>query len=486
MRMKSVTSAPMKSPSPHRKTKVIATIGPACDDPATLKQMLGAGLNVARLNMSHGSVESHTQTLQRVRQAARELEATVAILLDTRGREIRTGKLRDGEIELQHGQTYSLFSAGGRGDQHGVALTHPDLAKYLRRGDRVLIDDGQLELIVQKTSPTEIVCWVECGGILRDSKGVNLPDNQDAFDLVTPTDQREVEFAVRNEVEYIAASFIRNAAEVEDWRTQLHQRGSTIPIIAKIENRAGVDNFDAIIDAADGIMVARGDLGVEMEMGSGPGIQKRIIRATVSRGKPVITATQMLDSMERHIRPTRAEVSDVANAIFDGTSAVMLSGETAAGAHPIEAVRTMVAIAVAAEANLQSYGYLQQMSPSPANEVTEAVAQAAITIADNLNAAAILALTETGRTSRLISKYRPASVILAITSSAKVVQQLAMNWGVHPIHYAEKGSDEEKIQFAMARAKTQGYARKGDVVVFTSGSSHQAGSTNLIRVLNVP
>ena len=447
--------------------------------------MISAGMNVARLNMSHGTVESHTETLLRVRQVAQQLNSTVAIMVDTRGREIRTGSVQDGEVALEREQTFSLFGDGRCGDQNGVSLSHPNLGQYLKIGDRVLIDDGQLELIVSELLEQEIRCRVECGGDLRNSKGVNLPDNNDAFDLVAPTDQREVEFAVKNEVEYIAASFIRNADEIHELQQQMKERGGNIPLIAKIENRAGVENVNSIIEVADGIMVARGDLGVEMEMGRGPTIQKQIIRATVSRGKPVITATQMLDSMERNVHPTRAEVSDVANAIFDGTSAVMLSGETAAGNHPVEAVRTMVAIALEAETGLKKYGYLQQINPSPSDEVTEAVAQAAITIANHLNATAILALTETGLTSRLISKYRPQSLILAITSSEQVVRRLALNWGVRAIHYTAGGSDEDKIQFAMERAKQLRYAAPGDLVIFTSGSSHQAGSTNLIRVLTV-
>ncbi len=464
--------------------------------------MIAAGMNVARLNMSHGSIDSHAATLGRVRRAAQSLGATVAVMVDTRGREIRTGKLQNGERLLERNQRFSLFgggggdggSGGGNSDESetaGVAVTHPDLARHLKAGDRVLIDDGQLELIV--TDPGEpggpgggeIQCRVECGGVLRDSKGVNLPDSGSAYDRLAPDDSRELEFAAAHEVEYIAASFIRNAADIEALREQLRALGADIPIIAKIENRDGVDNLDGILSAANGIMVARGDLGVELEMGQGPTIQKRIIRATVSGGKPVITATQMLDSMERNPRPTRAEVSDVANAIFDGTSAVMLSGETAAGRRPVEAVRTMVTLALEAEAGLKQYGYLQQIHPSPSNEVTEAVAQAAIAMAGNLDAAAILALTETGLTSRLISKYRPECPILAITASARVLRRLSMNWGVHAVHYPGGGSDEDKIQFAMARASELGYVRPGDLVILTSGSSHQAGSTNLIRVLAV-
>ncbi len=486
----------LKTPQKFRKTKVIATIGPACDNDRTLREMMSAGMNVARLNMSHGSVSSHAETLGRIREAARSLDTTVAVMVDTRGREIRTGKLQEGKLLLERNQSYSLFSDGrgghlgdtlgnALGNGRGVSTTHPTLSKHLKAGDRVLIDDGQIELIVTETSADEIRCRVECGGVLRDSKGVNLPDNDAAYDSLAPNDAREIEFAAANEVEYIAASFIRNADEIHALHRQVKELGADIPVIAKIENRAGVDNIDGIIAAANGIMVARGDLGVELEMGKGPTIQKRIIRATVSNGKPVITATQMLDSMERNPRPTRAEVSDVANAIFDGTSAVMLSGETAAGRRPVEAVQTMVALALEAEAGLKQYGYLQQINPSPSNEVTEAVAQAAITMANHLNAAAILALTETGLTSRLISKYRPESPILAITSSQRVVRRLAMNWGVLAIHYAAGGSDEAKIQFAMSRAGELGYVKPGDLVILTAGSSHQAGSTNLIRVLTV-
>ncbi len=451
--------------------------------------MIVAGMNVARLNMSHGDVQSHAAALRRVRRAAQSVDATVAMMVDTRGREIRTGQLQNGQALLARNQPFALFADGRVGDQRGVSTTHTELRNYVRPGDRVMLDDGQIELRVEalpgdvEQAGGVIQCRIECGGILRDGKGVNLPDNADAYDCLAPNDAREIEFAVAHQVEYIAASFIRNAGEIAAMHAQMQALGSHIPVIAKIENRAGVDNLDAIIDAAAGIMVARGDLGVELGMGEGPTIQKRIIRATISCGKPVITATQMLDSMERNPRPTRAEVSDVANAIFDGTSAVMLSGETASGSRPVEAVRTMVMLAREAESGLKQYGYLQQLAPPPSGEVTEAVAQAAISMADHLNAAAILALTETGRTSRLISKYRPQSPILAITSSLRVVHQLAVNWGVLAIHYDRDGTDEDKIQFAMQRAAALGYVSHGDRVILTAGSSHQAGSTNLIRVL---
>ncbi len=433
--------------------------------------------------MSHGSFDSHADTLRRLRLAARQMNSTLAIMIDTRGREIRTGKLQNGTVLLERNARYSLYDSMRVGSSIGVSTTHPKLSKYVKVGDRILIDDGQIELIVSAVRSGETECRVECGGALHDRKGINLPDNADAYNYIASNDSQEIEFAVAHEVDYIAASFTRNAEGVRVLRAQLQQLGADIPIIAKIENRDGVDNLDEIIAVANGIMVARGDLGVELEIGEGPTIQKRIIRATVSNGKPVITATQMLDSMERNPRPTRAEVSDVANAIFDGTSAVMLSGETATGRRPVESVRTMVQLALKAEDSLQQYGYLQQINPSPSNEITEAVAQAAITMANHLNAAAILALTETGLTSRLISKYRPECPILAVTSSKKVVRRLEMNWGVLAIHCDKDRTDEDKIHFAMTRAAESGYICPKDVLILTSGSSHQAGSTNLIRVL---
>ena len=473
-------------PSPKlRKTKVIATIGPACDSVETLKEMIDAGMNVARLNMSHGDVDSHAATLTKIRTAAQEMNATVAIMVDTKGREIRTDKLEKDSALLDRHQTFAIYCDGRLGNENGVSISHNTLYKHVSTGERILLDDGQIELIVTDTDKDVIHTKVECGGVLRNTKGVNLPDNKTAFNDIPNNDLREIKFSAAHDVQYIAASFVRNASEVIAMRNLLKEHGADIPIIAKIENREGVNNLDSIIAAANGIMVARGDLGVELEMGEGPTIQKQIIRATVSQGKPVITATQMLDSMERNPRPTRAEISDVANAIFDGTSAVMLSGETAIGRRPVEAVATMVGLALEAEAGLSRFGYLQQIEPNPTNEVTEAVAQATITMANHLEAAAIIALTETGFTSRLISKYRPDCPILAITSSQKVVALLTMNWGVQAILYEGSGTDKDKIDFAISRAKELGYVSNNDLLIMTAGSHHQAGSTDLIRVLKV-
>ena len=468
-----------------RKTKVIATIGPACNSTTKLKAMIQAGMNVARLNMSHGDETSHAETVARIRNAAIECDAIVAIMLDTKGREIRTGKVKSGEVLLDRHQPFTLYADERLGDSQGVSISYGGLHKHAKPGHRVLVDDGQIELRVTSVGQAEVHCDIECGGLLRNTKGVNLPDTTSALDDIDYDTSRELKFAAEQAVDFVAASFVRNAKEVQSMRARLRDFNADIPIIAKIENREGVENIEEIIEAANGIMVARGDLGVELSMGEGPTIQKRIIRATVSNGKPVITATQMLDSMERNPRPTRAEVSDVANAIFDGSSAVMLSGETASGSRPLEAVETMVGLALEAEESLQEFGYLQQIKPHPSNEVTEAVAQASITMANHLNAAAILALTETGFSPRLICKYRPDCPILAITSSSVVAHRLAMSWGIYGILYSDEGSDEDRLAFAIQAAKQIGQVESGDLVILTAGSSRQAGSTNLIRVVVV-
>lgn len=447
--------------------------------------MIRAGMNVARLNMSHGDETSHAQSVARVRQAAKACDTIVAIMVDTKGREIRTHEVENGEVLLERHQSFTLFADKRLGDSQGVSLTYSGLYKYAKPGQRILVDDGQIELLVVSVEDTNVHCKIECGGPLRNNKGVNLPDTSNALDDVDYDTSREIKFAAEQGVDFIAASFVRNASEVQGIRSSLRNYDADIPIIAKIENREGVDNIEEIIEAANGIMVARGDLGVELSMGEGPTIQKRIIRATVSNGKPVITATQMLDSMERNPRPTRAEVSDVANAIFDGSSAVMLSGETASGSRPVEAVKTMVGLALEAEESLREFGNLQQIKPNPSNEVTEAVAQASNTMANHLNAAAILALTETGFSSRLICKYRPDCPILAITASSEVAHRLTMSWGIYSRLYTEQGSDDDKVAFAIHTAKAMGLVTSGDLVILAAGSSRQAGSTNLIRVVVV-
>jgi pyruvate kinase len=468
-----------------RRTKIIATIGPACDAQETIEKMIRAGMNVARLNLSHGSFSEHAARMNRVRAAAKQVGAFTAILVDTKGSEIRTGSLSGGKAELVAGESFELFCKPRTGDASGVSVSNADLGAAVQPGDSILLDDGAIELRVDRVARQGVRCTIVRGGVLRDSKGVNLPGSELQLSAEDRLTREELAFAVEHEADYIAASFVQGEKDVLAIRGILEELGAKIPIIAKIENRAAVANLDSIVDAADGTMVARGDLGVEFPLAEVPAIQKNIIRATVTNGKPVITATQMLDSMERNPRPTRAEVSDVANAILDGSSAVMLSGETAMGKHPVESVRTMSALAVRAEASLKEFGQLQKILPNPSNVITEAVSQAAIAMAEHLNAAAIISLTETGFTSRLISKYRPGCPIVAVTTSMGVVRRFSMNWGVHAIHYTEFGTDADKVQFAIRRAKELGWVNDGDIVVATSGQTQQAGSTNLIRVVIV-
>ena len=460
-------------------------MGPACADDAVLRAMMAAGMDVARLNLSHGTFEGHAESLSRIRRIAAETGRNVAVMVDTRGREIRTGILNGGSAHLEPGATFMLYGDDRPGDVAGVSVSHPSLHDHVRLRDRILLDDGLIELSVSGVALDGIRCMVEVGGELRDRKGVNVPGNASVFDSIDSDVAGDVEFVSDHDVDYVAASFIRDAADINRLRAKLDGLGAATPIIAKIESRGGVENLEEIVAAADGAMVARGDLGVEMALAEGPGIQKRIIRTTVMNGKPVITATQMLDSMERNPRPTRAEVSDVANAILDGTSAVMLSGETAVGAYPVEAVRTLAELAREAESGLREFGHLQQALPHGSDRITDAVAQAAITMAHHLRAAAIVALTETGFTSRLISKYRPDCPILAISSNERVVRRLAMNWGVSAIRHDGGASDAERLAFAMQCARDSGYARRGDIIIATAGSHQRAGSTDLIRVLTL-
>lgn len=467
------------------KTKIVATIGPACDSPEILKEMMMAGMNVARLNLSHGSVSEHTQRINLIRKVASDTGSNVAIMVDTKGIEIRTGRLQDGSVVLEPGSRFSLYADERIGDQNGVSISYKDLCQQVSIGAPILLDDGVIELAVQSIDGTDIVCEVIRGGALFNTKGINLPHTELLLEAINESTRQELSFAAENNVDYVAASFVRNAKDVHEIRAVLAEFGVDIPIIAKIENRKGVHNLDEIIEASNGTMVARGDLGVEIPAESVPIVQKKIIRSTVMNGKPVITATQMLDSMERNLRPTRAETSDVANAILDGTSAVMLSGETAVGKYPVQSVKTMAALALHTEASLREYGYLQKILPHASNVVTEAVSQAANTMALHLNAPVIVTLTETGFTSRMISRYRPECPIIAITSSVKVVRMLAMNWGVLPLLYDGESTDQARIDFSIRKIKELGLVREGDNVIVTHGYGAQAGGTNLIRVVTI-
>ena len=488
MRFTTMNSTP-KQHAQVRKTKIVATIGPACNTPEMLKAMIEAGMNVARLNLSHGTHEGHKETIKHLRAAASELGTSIAIMIDTRGIEIRTGLLDGDTADLIPGANFSLYTDDRLGNMTGVSVSYHKLFEEVRKGTPILLDDGAIELEVTGVSDGVIDCRVIHGGRLGNSKSVNLPETQLALSAVSPENRddivKELSFAAENDVDYIAASFIQSAEDIYKMREILIEKNVNIPIIAKIENRAGVQNMEEIVDAANGIMVARGDLGVELPLADVPSTQKHIIRTTVSNGKPVITATQMLASMEHNPKPTRAEASDVANAILDGTSAVMLSGETAAGKYPLEAVKTLSTIAMRAEASLSEYGYLQKIKPHPTNVITETIGQASVSMAANLKAAAIVSLTESGFTSRLISKYRPDCPILAITSSEMVTRKLSINWGVVPVLYQGEPSDEARIDFAVAEVRQRGYADSGDTIVVTAGHHQLAGGTDMIRIITL-
>jgi pyruvate kinase len=475
--------------TPIRKTKIVATIGPACDSPEMLKAMIEAGMNVARLNLSHGSHENHRKQIVNLRAAASELGQNIAIMIDTRGIEIRTGLLDGDTATLIPGESFSLYREDKPGNAVGVSITYQKLFEEVSRGIPILIDDGAIELEVENVSDGVINCRIIHGGLLGNSKSVNLPETQLAMSAVSPENRddivKELNFAAENDVDYIAASFVQSADDIYKMREILVEKDALIPIIAKIENKAGVANLEEIVDAADGVMVARGDLGVELPLADVPTTQKLIIRTTVSNGKPVITATQMLASMEWNPKPTRAEASDVANAILDGTSAVMLSGETAVGKYPLEALRTLATIAIRAEASLDEYGYLQKIKPHPANVVTQAVSQASVGMSKNLNAAAIVSLTESGFTSRLVSKYRPNCPILAITTSERVARKLAINWGVIPVFYQGEITDDARIEYAISIIKKLANADSGDTLIVTAGHLQRSGGTNMVRIVTV-
>jgi pyruvate kinase len=472
-----------------RKTKIAATIGPACGSLDKLVAMIRAGMNVARLNLSHGTLAEHETQIKLLRQASEQVGISIAVMIDTRGIEIRTGLLDEQTVELRPNASFTLYTDERNGDANGVGITYRKLFEEVSAGTPILLDDGAIELEVTTVTDTSINCRVIHGGWLGNSKSVNLPDTRLALSAVSPENRedvvRELGFAAENDVDYIAASFIQSADDIYKMREILIEKGVNIPIIAKIENKAGVENLEEIVGAADGIMVARGDMGVELPLADVPATQKNIIRTTVSNGKPVITATQMLASMELNPKPTRAEASDVANAILDGTSAVMLSGETAVGKYPVESVSTMATIARRAEASLSEYGYLQRIKAHPSNVVTESISQAAVSMSSHLKAAVIISLTETGFTSRSISKYRPEIPILAITSSMMVARKLSMNWGVIPVLYDGPPSDRKRLAFAVKQGKALGYLKAGDIVVSTSGHHQQAGGTDLIRVLTI-
>jgi len=466
-----------------RRTKIVCTLGPASEELKTIKLLIQRGMDVARLNFSHGTLQEHEKRIYNVKKARQQLHKRVGILVDTRGPEIRIKSFRQKEVELKEGERFILTTEEVEGDNKKVSITYKRLPADLHKGARILLDDGLIELRAEKITPTEIETLVVHGGRLSSHKGINVPGIHINLPILSPQDERDIEFALAQEVDFIAASFVRNADDIFAIRCLLEKNKSSAKIIAKIENYEGVKNFQEILQVADGIMVARGDLGVEIPAEDVPLVQKTLIAACNRAGKPVITATQMLDSMIRHPRPTRAEASDVANAIFDGTDAVMLSGETAAGLFPVEAVETMARIAERTEEALEYRNILENLTPAPRNSVTDAISYATCRAAQDLGAAAIISATQSGHTARMVSKYKPKAPIIAVTPSEKVADALTLTWGVYPLLCPPTENTDELFNTAVKVALEAGLIQSGNLVILTAGVPvGLPGTTNFMRI----
>ena len=458
-------------------------MGPAVDNEEKLRALMLAGMDAARFNFSHGTHESHLALLTKVKRVRDELGAAVATILDTKGPEIRVKTFASGSVTLAEGAAFTLTTRDVPGDESCVSVTYSNLHNELKPGCRVLIDDGLIELRVEEVRGQDIVCAVACGGPLSSNKSINIPDVHIQLPSLTEKDREDLRFAVEQDFDFVAASFVRKASDVEDIRACLKEYGGEhIRIISKIENSEGVENLDEIIAASDGLMVARGDLGVEIPAYEVPILQKTMIKKTSMAGKPVITATQMLDSMIRNPRPTRAEVSDVANAVFDGTSCVMLSGETASGKYPLEAVQTMGDTIRAAELATDYWGRFRRFEFKPGRDINDAVTHASCQTAMDLEADAILTPTQTGHTARMISRFRPACPIVAFTTTERARRQLAISWGVRPLLAGYVDSTDRLFSMCVQSALKEGAVESGQMVVITAGIPiGLAGSTNLIK-----
>jgi len=471
-----------------KKTKIICTIGPASEKEETLRKLMLAGMNVARLNFSHGSHEEHKERIDTIKKLREELELPIGIMLDTKGPEIRIGNFKDKEVYLEEGQYFTLTTREVLGDKNIVNVAYEGLPKDVKVGDRILIDDGLIELnVVEIKDSTEVICLVKNGGSVTDHKGVNVPGVKVNLPAVTQKDYEDILFGIENDVDFIAASFIRKAENVLEIRRILEEHGGEhIHIISKIENQEAVDNIDEILKVSDGLMVARGDLGVEITTEEIPIVQKQLIKKCNEVGKPVITATQMLDSMMRNPRPTRAEVTDVANAIFDGTDTIMLSGETAAGKYPLESVKTMFNIAIKAESALDYKQIFKTKSEVNGISSTNAISKATCTTAQDLGASAILTATSSGYTASAVSKFRPKAPIIAATTTEAVMRRLSIVWGVYPVLSEETSSTDEVIDLSIHSALEKDFIAQGDLIVITAGIPvGVSGTTNLIKVHTV-
>jgi pyruvate kinase len=471
----------MATVDPMRRTKIVATIGPATESKQVLRQLIEAGATTFRLNFSHGDHEDHAERIIAIRQVAQELGVHIGILQDLQGPKIRLGRFEAGPISLATGDAFTLTSRQVNCNQAIATVTYDKLAEEVHNGCRILLDDGRVEMVVEQVDQTDqsLKCRVTVGGVLSNNKGVNFPDVQLSIRALTPKDRRDLAFGLQQQVDWVALSFVRNPSDMQEIRDLIRSHGCTTPVVAKIEKFEAIDSIDAILPLCDGVMVARGDLGVEMPAEEVPLLQKELIRKANSLGIPIITATQMLDSMASCPRPTRAEVSDVANAILDGTDAVMLSNETAVGDYPVEAVATMARIARRIERDYPRRILDGQM----ATTIPNAISQAVSSIARQLNAAAILPLTKSGATARNVSKFRPSTPILAITSEESVARQLQLVWGVNPLLIPEQPSTASTFTLAMGVARQKGLLREGDLVVETAGTLEGvSGSTDLVKV----
>lgn len=469
-----------------RRTKIICTIGPATKSPEMLRRLAEAGMNVARLNFSHGTREEHGQRIQEIRAIEEQIGTPIAILQDLPGTKLRTGRMPPGGVSLVAGQRFIFTTRDVPGSAEEVNLPYPELVRQAVPGRRIFVDDGQLEFKIESATETDIITQVVIGGVLGAHKGVNMPGARISLPSVTEADIEDLKFGLEKDVDWVAASFIRSASDLAPIRKIIEDAGKPVRLIAKIEKAEAVEEIDSIINAADGIMIARGDLGVEMPLEQVPVVQKMIIRKCNEAGKPVITATQMLDSMIRNRRPTRAEVTDVANAIYDGTDATMLSGETAIGAFPIEAVEMMSKIAVQAEETIDYRAVQKEKILGAANTVTEAIAQATVEIAGDLNATAIVTPTSSGATARAVSKYRPTAPIIAAATSTATYRQLALSWGVYPVLVKPSRSTDEMISEAVDGVMRAGLVKPNDTIVLTAGvPAGVPGRTNLIKVHTV-
>ncbi len=471
-----------------RKTKIVCTIGPATDDDKVMREMMLAGMNVARFNFSHGDYEMHKRRFEQVVRLRNELKLPIATMLDTKGPEIRLGKFVDDKpVVIKDGDTYTLTTVECACTAQKACISFKGLPHDVTVGTTILINDGVIELRAEKITDTDIVCTVINGGTLSNNKGINVPGVELSMPYLSERDMSDLEFGSKMGYDFIAASFVRSSADINYLKKFTKSLGWTTPrIIAKIENMDGVNNIDEIIDAADGIMVARGDMGVEIPFEQIPAIQKEIIAKGYMAGKQVITATQMLESMITNPRPTRAEITDVANAIYDGTSAIMLSGETAAGKHPVEAVKTMALIAETTEKDINYISRLSKRPVSIVKNLTNAISHAAVTTAHDIGAKAVITVTKSGSTARNLSKFRPSCMIIGCTPNETVLRQMSLSWGVAPVMMDEKENTDELFESAINAAVEHGLLESGDVAVITAGIPLGiAGNTNMLKVAEI-